>query len=747
MIHVEFFNIFRYFSQDLQDPRYELIKEKILSVVHPEAKSVMGYTSSNMQRCFAIRSGLNDMLDIARQTYCELIDDMQKLVEILSDRYNLRLSLGCNSNLGYHIELDMPRSRNIDINKLPEELIEVHQQKNTLYMTTEYLMVLSQHCRDACEELHIMSNVLLNEAMAGVRQHIGCLFKLSDDIGELDLLLSIAEISSLSGYVLPTFGKRLELRESRHPIMDISSSDSPIPNDVVATTSYNFHTITGPNMSGKSVYLKQIVLLQIMAQMGCYVPAKEAHFRVADRIFCRMCPREDIESNASTFVLEIKESQYIFQYLTPSSLVVLDELCRSTTFEEGTSLAWAICEKLLRSSAFTFNATHFFYLTRLTELYHNVKNHYMEIKINSSQTRGDSRMMYTHKLKPGVVVIWHYGINLARSTGLPESIVSNANVYADEIAKSTKPSEPEKNPKDSWKKTFCDCLAEMGDFLERDEFTVHNIVELVNKYKIPSVLWGMKTSKTSQDTQPRKVTNSVNFRQPHEASGKIAITTTKSFWQKSSVLDISEREGDTSSEQFCRNGDDQHQGNGNRSSKRESTTSLSSLIGSRKSKILPEANRSFASSFRVNCSGEATREKRSTKSILESNEESVFHGKNVNVTEPREVPMDFQHVPCNLHSQVSNGEKDFNHILSLADSSPSFKNIAGTSQQENDGMLVDSDFSQASSVATYIAKLTVRHKEADIFKDIEGSDFDEAAFFRAIETSDDDAMSVEETFD
>ena len=447
----------------------------------------MGFTSSNMQRCFAIRSGINDMLDVARQTYCELIDDMQMIVAKLSEQYNLPLSLGCNATLGYHIQMESPRRTNFKLSDIPDAFIEVHKKRSTIFMTTPYLHVLSKHCKDACEELHVMSNVLLSSTLTDVRDQIGCLLRLNDNVAELDLILSISQVSSIPDYVRPTFGAKLSLINSRHPVMDIRGIEKPVPNNITASTSYNFHNITGPNMSGKSVYLRQIVLLQIMAQIGSYVPATSAEIRITDRIFCRICIRDDIECNSSKFVLEIKESQYILQSITPTSLVIMDELCRGTTVEEGTSIAWAICEHLvLSSSAFVFNATHFLYLARLAELYWNVTNYYFETESRISQTGlggQDTRLIYTHRLREGFASVWNYGIALARSTGLPESIVKTAQEFAVEIAKTVKFANHGDGEK-SREKISYDCVAEINRLLQDGKFNAENLVKVLKDVKI-----------------------------------------------------------------------------------------------------------------------------------------------------------------------------------------------------------------------------------------------------------------------
>lgn len=297
---------FKKVSENLKNKSYELMREEILRVIHPDVQSVKGYTSANYQRCFAIKPDISDTLDVARQTYFELIEDMHKLVETLAERYNMGFVIGCSANLGYHIEMKLPRNGKFDVKTLPEEMIEAHVKGGTVYMTTQELFVRNQHTKDAYVELHLMSTVVLDKLFEAIKGYVGCLFYFNDDVAEMDVILSLATISSISDYVRPTFGVSLDVRNGKHPVMDILGGESPTPNDIVASTSYNFHTIAGPNMGGKTIYLKQIVLLHIMAQIGCFVPATKAQFRVAGHIFCRLGARDDIEFNASSFMLEVR---------------------------------------------------------------------------------------------------------------------------------------------------------------------------------------------------------------------------------------------------------------------------------------------------------------------------------------------------------------------------------------------------------------------------------------------------------
>ncbi|XP_063234963.1 mutS protein homolog 4-like isoform X3 [Bacillus rossius redtenbacheri] len=285
--------------------------------------------------------------------------------------------------------------------------------------------------------MHLYHKVVFR-LLADIRTHIGCLYKLCENIVLTDVLLSLAHISCISNYVRPRFANLLDLKRCRHPMLDFICRTEPVANDVSASSSYNFHFITGPNMSGKSIYIRQIALLQIMAQVGCFVPAESATFRIADRIFSRIGFDDSIETNASTFVLEMKEMMYIKQALTPSSLVIVDEPCRGTSREEGTAIAWAVFEEMMCVPAFFFVTTHFLFLTKLADFYPSVTNHYLEVEEDVT-AQGRSRLVYTHRLLSGMTRVQHYGLRLAESVCVPRSVVQEAVRLAHELDRHARP--------------------------------------------------------------------------------------------------------------------------------------------------------------------------------------------------------------------------------------------------------------------------------------------------------------------
>ncbi|XP_072757634.1 mutS protein homolog 4 [Anoplolepis gracilipes] len=519
--------------KNLGNSEFRVMKDKILTLIHADARFVKGCTSLSMQRCFAIKADINELLDVARQIYCELISDMKNMVEQLAVKYKLPLSLEYNANLGYHINVAIPQNVSMIISNLPAEFIQARKNRRTFTMTTTALLTLNKQCKTACEEIYVMSNTLLTNLLEDIRQHVGCLFQLSADVAELDLILSLAQISSNPEYVRPSFGTKLELVNSFHPIMELFNRDLPVANDVVsvemnhprdksiflsfsdtqdASIAYNFHLITGPNMSGKSTYLKQIILLQIMAQIGSYVPASKATFRIANRILCRMSSRDDAELNASAYVLEMKEAQYILQSVTPRSLVVLDELCRHTTVEEGSAIAWSICEKLLLTAAFTFAATHFLHLTALRNMYHNVTTHCFETKTAESEESNELHLIYTHKLNPGVGPTDHYGISLAEVSSLPKCVTTKAREYA------SRQSTAQNNlgsvaSSPSWEKSCYDAVVQLRALLENNCFIFANIVNIMKQLDLDK---RKKQLLTEAVQIPVKSTSIAREREKHE---------------------------------------------------------------------------------------------------------------------------------------------------------------------------------------------------------------------------------------
>ncbi|XP_048478493.1 mutS protein homolog 4 [Plutella xylostella] len=473
---------------EFENPNYQDIADRIRTIIQDDAHLEKGAMGS-LQRCFAVKPEINGLLDVARRTYSELIEDIQKIVEQLSETYDLPIRLNQNVLKGFHIVLPLaPRNRrNFRVEDLPDIFIQVSNSGASVSMSTEELVVLDQQAKEALNEIQKMSNIVISGLIKDLRPHMSSLYKLCENVAELDILIALAHASIAGSYIRPEFSNYMDVRNSVHPLLDYNSQTMPVPNDIVrflklsptylklsacqvinflnypiltafqyASPEQNFTIITGPNMGGKSIYIKQIAVIQIMAQIGCFIPATKGVVRLCDRIFSRIGFNDSVELNASTYVLEMKEIQHILKGLTKNSLVIIDELCRGTCTEEGTSMAWAICEELLASDAFTFFTTHFMYLTRLQDLYFNVVNLHTSVteenvtdtqNTQTAATLGQKRLVYKHKIEPGTTAIECYGLALASKTNLPEETVKLAEELAALIIQRKKPQEikaPEK---------------------------------------------------------------------------------------------------------------------------------------------------------------------------------------------------------------------------------------------------------------------------------------------------------------
>ncbi|XP_061716369.1 mutS protein homolog 4-like [Cydia pomonella] len=533
---------------DFENPHYNEIAERIKNVIQDDAHLEKGAMGS-LQRCFAVKPDINGLLDVARRTYSELIDDIQKIVEQLGESYDLPLRLNQNMMKGFHIVLTIaPKNRRtFNVEDLPPIFIQVQNNGSRISMTTEELVVLDQQAKESLNEIQKMSNIVIGSLLKDLRPFMASLYTFCENVTELDILLAMAQASSVGSYIRPDFSDYLDIRNSIHPLLDYNTQTMPVPNDIYASPEQNFTIITGPNMGGKSIYIKQIAVLQIMAQLGCFLPATNAVLRICDRVFSRMGFNDSVEMNASTYVVEMKEIQHILKDLTPSSLVIIDELCRGTSTREGTSIAWAICEQLLASDAFTFFTTHFMYLTRLQNLYFNVVNLHTEVKeeITSSPTQTtesqmtEKRLIYEHKINPGVTNIENYGLSLAAKTNLPEDTVKLARELAELINASRKPQDTNAEAK-SDDRLLYEINAELRKQSRRHPNNDNIINDLKKKFKEenPLLIERLKAERLSKDNNNDSSANRSSVPTRQESSNE-AMLSKNSFSSSNAVIPIS----------------------------------------------------------------------------------------------------------------------------------------------------------------------------------------------------------------
>jgi len=278
----------------------------------------------------------------------------------------------------------------------------------------------------------LISDTILEEVLSEVREYIWFLYQVSETISLLDVITALATVSSGADYTKPEFGKKMCVIGSRHPVLEFIQPEV-VANDIIADHDNKMVILTGPNMSGKSTYLRQVVLICIMAQIGCFVPATQATIRIPDRIFSRVSNRDSIQTNSSTFMLEMKEVAHMIEGRSELSLIIIDELGRGTSVEEGSGVCWAVCEELLRGHAYTFLATHFELIPKLAALYPTVTNYHFQME---NQTEGQQDGSFAHKLVKGRRRSGpndNYGIQLAANTNLDSDVVESARRFLPKV--------------------------------------------------------------------------------------------------------------------------------------------------------------------------------------------------------------------------------------------------------------------------------------------------------------------------
>jgi DNA mismatch repair protein MutS len=265
---------------------------------------------------------------------------------------------------------------------------------------------------------------LFGEVRSAVAAEAPALGKTGRSVGALDALVSLAEVAHERGHVRPEIdgGKALEITDGRHPVLELGGERPFTPNDLrLDPEAEQVIILTGPNMSGKSVFMRQAALLVILAQMGAFVPARSARLGVVDRILTRVGAQDNLARGQSTFLVEMVETASILHHATDRSLILLDEVGRGTSTFDGLAIAWAVTEELHdrgRGAKVLF-ATHYHELTALADTLPRVRNYHVAVK------EWNDEIIFLHKVRPGGTDR-SYGIQVARLAGLPPAVISRA---------------------------------------------------------------------------------------------------------------------------------------------------------------------------------------------------------------------------------------------------------------------------------------------------------------------------------
>ncbi|KAJ3021758.1 MutS protein msh4 [Thoreauomyces humboldtii] len=410
----------------LCDQRLDAMRDRIDEVINDDVtfqKSAMGLRN---QRCYAVKAGFNGLLDVARQTYKETTNDVYELVSSYGaidrdcvEKYDLTIKVQFNASTGFF--LTIPGTGNA-ANDLPLEFINVEQKRKLCTFTSLKLLSYNDRIQESLTEVYLMSDRIIEELIQDVRKIASILYKAAEAVALLDMLVSFAHSCTISDRVRPEFTDTMAIKSGRHPIKEVICSDTFVPNDVYASEGSNMQIITGPNMSGKSTYLRQIALLTIVAQLGGFVPAEYASLRLVDKLFSRIGIDDSLQANASTFMLEMKETAFILQNVSSNSLIIIDELGRGTSTNDGLGITFAVCEELAKSKAFTFLATHYHELATVMEVYPNVVNLHLEVLA----TDGDAGVTCSYLVRDGIAGDVQYGLKLAKIAGFDDAIIARA---------------------------------------------------------------------------------------------------------------------------------------------------------------------------------------------------------------------------------------------------------------------------------------------------------------------------------
>ena len=416
-------NAIKTIGENLQDCK--LLREKITNTLNEDAPVLI-------QKGNAIAEGVSEELDELRSIAKGGKDYLNEMLERETERTGINsLKIASNNVFGYYIEV-----RNTHKDKVPEEWIRKQTLVNAERYITEELKEYEAKILGAEEKIAFLESEVFSKLIEWMLQFIGQVQQNAQLIGKLDCLCSFASLAIEANYTRPLLDDSFEIdiKGGRHPVIEkqLSADQSFIPNDVYLDREMQqIIMITGPNMSGKSAILRQTALIVLLAQIGSFVPAKEARLGVVDKIFTRVGASDNISMGESTFMVEMNEAASILNNISERSLVLLDEIGRGTSTYDGISIAWAISEYLHEhpSRAKTLFATHYHELNEMTETFDRVKNYNVSVK------ELKDTVLFLRKLVPGGSH-HSFGIHVAKMAGMPKAVLDRANKILKRLEKS-----------------------------------------------------------------------------------------------------------------------------------------------------------------------------------------------------------------------------------------------------------------------------------------------------------------------
>ena len=408
--------------------------EKIFELLE---KSLVEEPPISIKEGYMIKTGFNNELDELREIRSGGKDFVAAFEAKVKEETGIKsLKVGFNKVFGYFIEIP-----NGSKNLVKEEY---HwERRQTLTNCERYISPALKEKEsmilNAEENIIDLEYKLFCDIKEIVKKEVPALNKTADALSEIDALTSLSVCSEEYSLVRPTLTDDhvIDIKNGRHPVVEVVSKSEYVPNDCVMDNGINTLLITGPNMSGKSTFMRQLAIIVIMAQMGSFVPCEAAALPIVDRIFTRIGASDDLVSGESTFMVEMKEARNAIDGATENSLILFDELGRGTATYDGMSLAQAILEYISENiGAFTLFSTHYHELTNLSKKYNNIKN------VHVSAIENGSQITFLHKVKNGAVDK-SYGIHVARLAKMPDELLDRAEEILSEYESNSKKKNPE----------------------------------------------------------------------------------------------------------------------------------------------------------------------------------------------------------------------------------------------------------------------------------------------------------------
>ena len=373
-----------------------------------------------------IADGFDAELDRLRDIGTNSNEWLARYQARLSSENNIpTLRVSYNKVFGYYIEVT-----HLHRDKAPQSWTRKQTTTNSERYITDELKKFEEEALGAQDKATALEQQLFEKIRQALLPHVTSFQELAYGLARVDVLASFAALASERRYCLPSVVEErvLEIVDGRHPVLEQQLGSEFVANDTRFTAEDSLALITGPNMAGKSTYIRQVALITLLAQIGSYVPAKSATIGVADRLFTRIGASDELHTGQSTFMVEMTETANILNNATDRSLVILDEIGRGTSTLDGLSLAWAIAEHVAANlRCRTLFATHYHELTDLSERYKGVKN------LNVAVREWEDQVVFLHRIVEGFTDR-SYGIHVARLAGVPKPVLERARQLLSELA-------------------------------------------------------------------------------------------------------------------------------------------------------------------------------------------------------------------------------------------------------------------------------------------------------------------------